>query len=139
MRPEASGKNAAVRGNALWGGRLGSGSSGSSKRFDAQWGKGGRGIVAMLALVALIIPASGAAHSASRSEDGNPNGTAVVPASLLAQAQANLAFTEADLARGAQLVKERTITEQTFDQRTQATAAPTSMAPAGQGCCGASR
>jgi multidrug efflux pump subunit AcrA (membrane-fusion protein) len=38
----------------------------------------------------------------------------------LAQAQANLAFTEADLARGAQLVKERTITEQTFDQRTQA-------------------
>ena len=38
----------------------------------------------------------------------------------LQQAQANLAFTEADLARGAQLVKERTITEQTFDQRTQA-------------------
>jgi RND family efflux transporter MFP subunit len=38
----------------------------------------------------------------------------------LAQAQANLAFTEADLARGAQLVKERTITEQVFDQRTQA-------------------
>jgi membrane fusion protein, multidrug efflux system len=38
----------------------------------------------------------------------------------LQQAHANLAFTEADLARGAQLVKERTITEQTFDQRTQA-------------------
>jgi membrane fusion protein, multidrug efflux system len=38
----------------------------------------------------------------------------------LQQAQANLAFAEADLARGAQLVKERTITEQTFDQRTQA-------------------
>jgi RND family efflux transporter MFP subunit len=38
----------------------------------------------------------------------------------LQQAQANLAFTEADLARGAQLVKERTITEQAFDQRTQA-------------------
>jgi RND family efflux transporter MFP subunit len=38
----------------------------------------------------------------------------------LAQAQANLAFTEADLQRGAALVKERTITEQTFDQRTQA-------------------
>src|SRR5215472_18082628 len=37
----------------------------------------------------------------------------------LAQAQANLAFAEADLARGAQLVRERTITEQTFDQRTQ--------------------
>jgi multidrug efflux system membrane fusion protein len=38
----------------------------------------------------------------------------------LAQAHANLAFTEADLQRGAALVKERTITEQTFDQRTQA-------------------
>jgi len=38
----------------------------------------------------------------------------------LEQAQANLAFTQADLARAAQLVKERTITEQTFDQRTQA-------------------
>jgi RND family efflux transporter MFP subunit len=37
----------------------------------------------------------------------------------LAQARANLAFAETDLARGAQLVKERTITEQTFDQRTQ--------------------
>jgi len=38
----------------------------------------------------------------------------------LAQARANLAFAETDLARGAQLVRERTITEQTFDQRTQA-------------------
>jgi RND family efflux transporter MFP subunit len=38
----------------------------------------------------------------------------------LAQARANLAFAEADLARGSQLVRERTITEQTFDQRTQA-------------------
>src|SRR5215471_16939439 len=38
----------------------------------------------------------------------------------LAQARANLAFADADLARGAQLVRERTITEQTFDQRTQA-------------------
>jgi membrane fusion protein, multidrug efflux system len=37
----------------------------------------------------------------------------------LAQARANLAFAEADLARGAQLVRERTISEQTFDQRTQ--------------------
>jgi RND family efflux transporter MFP subunit len=37
----------------------------------------------------------------------------------LAQARANLAFAEADLARGAQLIRERTITEQTFDQRTQ--------------------
>jgi RND family efflux transporter MFP subunit len=38
----------------------------------------------------------------------------------LAQAHANLAFAETDLQRGAALVKERTITEQTFDQRTQA-------------------
>src|SRR5215472_14656276 len=37
----------------------------------------------------------------------------------LEQARANLAFAETDLARGAQLVRERTITEQTFDQRTQ--------------------
>ena len=38
----------------------------------------------------------------------------------LAQAQANLAFAEADLKRGQQLVRDKTITEQTFDQRTQA-------------------
>jgi RND family efflux transporter MFP subunit len=38
----------------------------------------------------------------------------------LAQARANLAFTEADLARASQLVRDKTITEQTFDQRTQA-------------------
>jgi RND family efflux transporter MFP subunit len=38
----------------------------------------------------------------------------------LAQARANLAFAEADLNRGQQLVRDRTITEQTFDQRTQA-------------------
>jgi RND family efflux transporter MFP subunit len=38
----------------------------------------------------------------------------------LAQAKANLAFTESDLGRAQQLVRDRTITEQTFDQRTQA-------------------
>ncbi len=38
----------------------------------------------------------------------------------LAQAKANLAFAEADLARGQELVRNKTITEQTFDQRTQA-------------------
>jgi RND family efflux transporter MFP subunit len=38
----------------------------------------------------------------------------------LAQARANLAFASSDLARAAQLVRDRTITEQTFDQRTQA-------------------
>jgi RND family efflux transporter MFP subunit len=38
----------------------------------------------------------------------------------LAQSRANLAFTEADLARGQELVRNRTMTEQTFDQRKQA-------------------
>ena len=38
----------------------------------------------------------------------------------LAQARANLAFTENDLNRGQQLVRDKTITEQTYDQRVQA-------------------
>ena len=38
----------------------------------------------------------------------------------LTQARANLSYAENDLARGAQLVRDKTITEQTFDQRTQA-------------------
>jgi RND family efflux transporter MFP subunit len=38
----------------------------------------------------------------------------------LAQVRANLAFAEADLARGSELVRQKTITEQVFDQRTQA-------------------
>jgi RND family efflux transporter MFP subunit len=38
----------------------------------------------------------------------------------LEQARANLAFAEADLARGAQLVRDKTITDQVFGQRTQA-------------------
>ncbi len=38
----------------------------------------------------------------------------------LAQARANLAFTEADLTRGQELLHNKTITEQTYDQRTQA-------------------
>src|SRR5271170_843344 len=38
----------------------------------------------------------------------------------LAQSRANLAFTEADLARGQELVHNRTITEQSYDQRKQA-------------------
>src|SRR6185503_9659708 len=39
----------------------------------------------------------------------------------LAQARANLAYAESDLARGQSLVRGSTITQQTFDQRTQAT------------------
>jgi RND family efflux transporter MFP subunit len=38
----------------------------------------------------------------------------------LAQARANLAFAETDLQRGSQLVRDSTITQQTYDQRTQA-------------------
>jgi RND family efflux transporter MFP subunit len=38
----------------------------------------------------------------------------------LTQSRATLAYAEADLARGQQLVRDRTITEQVFDQRTQA-------------------
>jgi multidrug efflux system membrane fusion protein len=38
----------------------------------------------------------------------------------LAQAKSNLAYTESDLARGQQLVRDKTITEQTFEQRSQA-------------------
>lgn len=38
----------------------------------------------------------------------------------LAQAKANLAYAEADLIRGQQLVRDKTITEQTFEQRQQA-------------------
>jgi multidrug efflux system membrane fusion protein len=38
----------------------------------------------------------------------------------LAQARANLAFTESDLARGQELVRNKTMTEQAFEQRKQA-------------------
>ena len=38
----------------------------------------------------------------------------------LAQARANLAYAESDLGRASQLVRDRTITEQSFEQRTQA-------------------
>jgi RND family efflux transporter MFP subunit len=53
--------------------------------------------------------------------DKRPIQTALDQAkATLAQARANLAYAENDLARGQQLVRDRTITEQTFDQRTQA-------------------
>ncbi|HZP68437.1 MAG TPA: efflux RND transporter periplasmic adaptor subunit [Pseudolabrys sp.] len=38
----------------------------------------------------------------------------------LVQAQSNLAYTEADYTRGQQLVRDKTITDQTFEQRAQA-------------------
>ena len=50
----------------------------------------------------------------------------------LDQARANLAFTEADLQRGQQLVRDRTITEQTFDQRVQANKSATASVAANE-------
>jgi RND family efflux transporter MFP subunit len=53
--------------------------------------------------------------------DRRPFETSLAQArATLTQARANLAFTESDLARASQLVRDRTITEQTFEQRTQA-------------------
>ena len=53
--------------------------------------------------------------------DKRPFQNAVAQArATLTQAQSNLSFTEADFTRGQQLVKEKTITEQTFEQRSQA-------------------
>ena len=53
--------------------------------------------------------------------DRRPFENAVAQArATLTAAQSNVSFTEADYARGQQLVKEKTITEQTFEQRAQA-------------------
>ncbi len=53
--------------------------------------------------------------------DRRPFENAVAQArATLTAAQSNVAFTEADYTRGQQLVKEKTITEQTFEQRAQA-------------------
>ena len=53
--------------------------------------------------------------------DRRPFETAAAQArATLTQARANLSFTESDLARASQLVRDRTITEQVFEQRTQA-------------------
>jgi RND family efflux transporter MFP subunit len=48
----------------------------------------------------------------------------------LAQARANLAFTEGDLTRGQSLLQNKTITEQAYDQRTQAKAVATAAVAA---------
>ncbi len=53
--------------------------------------------------------------------DKRPFQNAVAQATAtLTQAKSNLSFTEADFTRGQQLVKEKTITDQTFEQRSQA-------------------
>lgn len=58
--------------------------------------------------------------------------TAAQTRGTLAQAKANLAFTESDLERAKQLVRDRTITEQVFDQRTQAFRAATASVAANE-------
>jgi multidrug efflux system membrane fusion protein len=63
--------------------------------------------------------------------DRRPFQTALDQAkATLAQARANLAFAEADLARGAQLVRDKTITDQVFEQRTQAKSVATAAVAA---------
>lgn len=53
--------------------------------------------------------------------DKRPFENAVAQArATLTQARSNLAYTESDFTRGQQLVKEKTITEQVFEQRSQA-------------------
>ena len=63
---------------------------------------------------------SSRAISCSPSTAGRSRSRSTSAKATLGQARANLAFTEADLARAAQLVRNKTITEQAFDQRTQA-------------------
>jgi serine protease AprX len=65
-----------VRGNALWGRR-------GESRSNALWGSGKRGIVVTALAAMLVVPVAGSAAPSK-----SPN-TAVVPASLLAQAAAN--------------------------------------------------
>src|SRR5919199_5674380 len=66
------------RSSALWGRR-------GESRSSALWGRGGRGAVTLLALaLVFVIPVAGSASSGSSGKD-----SAVVPASLLAQAAAN--------------------------------------------------
>jgi RND family efflux transporter MFP subunit len=53
--------------------------------------------------------------------DKRPFQNSVAQASAtLTQAKSNLSFTEADFTRGQQLVRDKTITDQTFEQRSQA-------------------
>src|SRR5918912_2454040 len=66
------------RSSALWGRR-------GESRSSALWGRGGRGAVTLLALaLVFVIPVAGSASSGSSGDT-----SAVVPASLLAQAAAN--------------------------------------------------
>ena len=75
-----SGTRDTLRGSALWGKPKG------ESRSSALWGKPGRGFVVMALVVALAAPVAATAGSSGRSVQGNH---ALVPASLMAEAQAH--------------------------------------------------
>jgi hypothetical protein len=78
MRP-VTGTRGNLRGSALWGKGPKSGT-----RSSALWGKPGRGFAVLAAVIALGVP-TGASASAGNA----PEGTALVPAALLQNAQAH--------------------------------------------------
>jgi len=75
-----SGTRDTLRGSALWGKPKG------ESRSSALWGKPGRGFVVMALFVALAAPVAATAGSNGRSVQGD---YAIVPASLMAEAQAH--------------------------------------------------
>jgi serine protease AprX len=77
---QVSGTRGTLRGSALWGKPKG------ESRSSALWGKPGRGFVVMALVVALAAPVAATAGSSGRSVQGNH---AIVPASLMAEAQAH--------------------------------------------------
>ena len=77
---QVSGTRGTLRGSALWGKPKG------ESRSSALWGKPGRGFVVMALFVALAAPVAATAGSNGRSVQGN---YAIVPASLMAEAQAH--------------------------------------------------
>jgi hypothetical protein len=77
---QVSGTRGTLRGSALWGKPKG------ESRSSALWGKPGRGFVVMALFVALAAPVAATAGSNGRSFQGK---YAIVPASLMAEAQAH--------------------------------------------------
>lgn len=85
MRQQWNGKSRTTRGNALWG--SGKDTGAPKGKLNASWGKGGRRVVLLCAFaLALVVPAAGVAGHTATKDSGK---TPLVPASLLAQAQAN--------------------------------------------------
>ena len=77
---QVSGTRGTLRGSALWGKPKG------ESRSSALWGKPGRGFMVMALCVALAAPVAATAGSDGRSVRGNH---AIVPADLMAEAQAH--------------------------------------------------